>query len=141
MPSAIRRRHFPCCGLVRVLLENRYRNIACFALGETETLDSKRNQGFLFLLWYHQKTNFIPKWLYIFALKNRNKHNLPLFLHLNSAPFCSVSQSRVPTLMQSYCFILKYKQMHQNFAPPQFGNPTSRCKTMQNIISLVYLLI
>lgn len=36
---------------------------------------------------------------------------------------------------------LKYKQMHQNFAPPQFGIPTSRCKTMQNIISLVYLLI
>lgn len=54
MPSAIRRRHFPCCGLVRVLLENRYRNIACFALGETETLDSAWNQGFLFLLWYHQ---------------------------------------------------------------------------------------
>lgn len=43
MPSAIRRRHFPCCGLVRVLLENRHRNIACFALGETETLDSKLN--------------------------------------------------------------------------------------------------
>lgn len=57
MPSAIRRRHFPCCGLVRVLLENRHRNIACFALGETETLDSKRNQGFLFLLWYHQESN------------------------------------------------------------------------------------
>ena len=33
------------------------------------------------------------------ALKNRNKRNLPLLLHLISAPFCSVSQSRVPTLM------------------------------------------
>ena len=49
---------------------------------------------------YHQKMSFISKWLYIFALKNRNKRNLPLLLHLISAPFCSVSQSRVPTLMQ-----------------------------------------
>ena len=91
--------------------------------------------------WCHREMSFISKWLYIFALKNRNKRNLPLLLHLISALFCSVSQSRVPTLMQSYCFILKYKQMLQNFAPPQFGIPTSRCKTMQNIISLVYLLI
>lgn len=68
MPSAIRRRHFPCCGLVRVLLENRYRNIACFALGETETLDSKRNQGFLFLLWYHQGLMCPCKHLYLNAL-------------------------------------------------------------------------
>ena len=44
--------------------------------------------------------SFISKWLYIFALKNCNKRNLPLLLHLNSALFCSVSQSRVPTLMQ-----------------------------------------
>ena len=36
----------------------------------------------------------------IFALKNRYKRNLPLLLHLISAPFCSVSQSRVPTLLQ-----------------------------------------
>ena len=76
-----------------------------------------------FCKWCHQKTSFFSKWLYIFALKNRNKRNLPLLLHLISAPFCSVSQSRVPTLMQSYCFILKYKRMHQNFAPPQFGIP------------------
>ena len=69
--------------------------------------------------------SFISKWLYIFALKNRNKRNLQLFLHLNSAPFCNVSQSQVPTMMQSYCFILKYKQMYQNFAPPQFGIPIS----------------
>ena len=60
-------------------------------------------------MWCHQEMSFISKWLYIFALKNRNKRNLPLLLHLNSAPFCSVSQSRVPTLMQSYCFILKCK--------------------------------
>ena len=53
-----------------------------------------------FLMWCHQKMSFISKWLYIFALKNRNKRNLPLLLHLISAPFCSVSQSRVPTLMQ-----------------------------------------
>ena len=66
----------------------------------------------LIFKWCHQKMSFIYKWLYIFALKNRNKRNLPLLLHLNSAPFCSVSQSRVPTLMQSYCFILKYKRMH-----------------------------
>ena len=52
------------------------------------------------LTWCHQKMSFISKWLYIFALKNRNKRNLPLLLHLISAPFCSVSQSRVPTLMQ-----------------------------------------
>ena len=75
-------------------------------------------------MWCHQKMSFISKWLYIFALKNRNKRNLPLLLHLISALFCSVSQSRVPTLMQSYCFILKYKQMYQNFAPPQFRIPT-----------------
>ncbi len=68
------------------------------------------NTAFCFL-WCHQKMSFISKWLYIFALKNRNKRNLPLLLHLISTPFCSVSQSRVPTLMQSYCFILKYKQM------------------------------
>lgn len=49
---------------------------------------------------FHQKMSFISKWLYIFALKNRNGRNLPLLLHLISAPFCSVSQSRVPTLMQ-----------------------------------------
>ena len=49
--------------------------------------------------WCHQKTSFISKWLFIFALKNRNKRNLPLLLHLNSAPFCSVSQSQVPTLV------------------------------------------
>ena len=61
--------------------------------------------------WYHQEMSFISKWLYIFALKKCSKRNLPLLLHLISAPFCSVSQSRVPTLMQSYCFILKYKQM------------------------------
>ena len=51
-------------------------------------------------MWCHQKMSFISKWLYIFALKNRNKRNLPLLLHLISALFCSVSQSRVPTLMQ-----------------------------------------
>ena len=48
----------------------------------------------------HQKMNSISKWLYIFALKKCSKRNLPLLLHLISAPFCSVSQSRVPTLMQ-----------------------------------------
>ena len=52
------------------------------------------------LSWCHQEMSFISKWLYIFALKNRNKRNLPLLLHLISALFCSVSQSRVPTLMQ-----------------------------------------
>ena len=62
-------------------------------------------------MWCHQKMSFISKWLYIFALKNRNKRNLPLLLHLISALFCSVSQRQVPTLVQSYCFILKYKQM------------------------------
>ena len=46
-------------------------------------------------MWCHQKMSFISKWLYIFALKNRNKRNLPLLLHLISALFCSVSQSRV----------------------------------------------
>ena len=51
-------------------------------------------------MWCHQKTGSISKWLYILALKNRYKRNLPLLLHLNSALFCSVSQSRVPTLMQ-----------------------------------------
>ena len=50
--------------------------------------------------WCHQKMSFISKWLYIFALKNCYKRNLPLLLHLISALFCSVSQSRVPTLMQ-----------------------------------------
>ncbi|MBQ8602478.1 MAG: PD-(D/E)XK nuclease family transposase, partial [Bacteroides sp.] len=49
---------------------------------------------------FHQKMSLISKWFYIFALKNRIKRNLPLLLHLISAPFCSVSQSRVPTLMQ-----------------------------------------
>ena len=63
------------------------------------------------LSWCHRETSFISKWLYIFVLKNRYKRNLPLLLHPNSALFCSVSQSRVPTLMQSYCFISKYKQM------------------------------
>ena len=52
------------------------------------------------LEWCHQEMSSISKWLYIFALKNRNKRNLPLLLHLISTPFCSVSQSRVPTLMQ-----------------------------------------
>lgn len=65
--------------------------------------------------WCHQKTSSISKWLYIFALKNRNKHNLPLFLHLNSAPFCSVSQSRVPTLMQRYIIIVIYKWELQSY--------------------------
>ena len=51
--------------------------------------------------WCYQKMSCISKWLYIFVLKNRNKRNLPLLLHLISAPFCSVSQSRIPTLMQS----------------------------------------
>ena len=32
----------------------------------------------------HQEMSFISKWLYIFALKNRNKCNLPLLLHLSS---------------------------------------------------------
>ena len=50
--------------------------------------------------WCHREMSFISKWLYIFALKNRYKRNLPLLLHLISAPFCSVSQNRVPTLMQ-----------------------------------------
>ncbi len=48
----------------------------------------------------YPEMSFISKWLYIFVLKNRNKRNLSLLLHLISAPFCSVSQSRVPTLMQ-----------------------------------------
>lgn len=65
--------------------------------------------------WCHRKTNFIPKWLYIFALKNRNKHNLPLLLHLISALFCSVSQSRVPTLMQRYIIIVIYKWELQSY--------------------------
>lgn len=88
MPSAIRRRHFPCCGLVRVLLENRHRNIACFALGETETLDSKRNQGFLFLLWYHQESQLIHKWLYIITFQKHQKSNLLLLLHRWTSAFC-----------------------------------------------------
>lgn len=46
-----------------------------------------------------QDRSFIPKWPYISALKNRDKHNLPLLLHLISEPFCSVSQSRVPTFL------------------------------------------
>ena len=54
----------------------------------------------LIFKWCHQKMSSISKWLYIFALKNHNKRNLPLLLHLISAPFCSVSQSRVPTFMQ-----------------------------------------
>ena len=58
------------------------------------------NSNCFSLLWCHQEMSFISKWLYIFALKNRNKRNLPLLLHLISALFCSVSQSRVPTLMQ-----------------------------------------
>ena len=45
-----------------------------------------------------QDWSFIPKWPYISALKNRNKRNLPLLFHLISEAFCSVSQSRVPTL-------------------------------------------
>ena len=60
----------------------------------------KRSYKNLSSSWCHQKMSFISKWLYIFALKNRIKHNLPLLLHLNPAPFCSVSQSRVPTFMQ-----------------------------------------
>ncbi len=66
----------------------------------------------LWFKWFHQKMSFISKWLYIFTLKNCFKRNLPPLLHLISAPFCSVSQSRVPTLVQRYCFILKYKQIH-----------------------------
>ena len=71
----------------------------------------KQLQNFVtaFLLWCHQEMSFISKWLYIFALKNRNKRNLPLLLHLISTLFCSVSQSRVPTFIQSYCFILIYQ--------------------------------
>ena len=60
----------------------------------------KGNRHYLVVFECHKKMSFISKWLYIFALKNRNKRNLPLLLHLNSAPFCSISQSRVPTLMQ-----------------------------------------
>ena len=66
-------------------------------------------------LWCHQKTSFISKWLYIFALKNRCKRNLPLLLHLNSAPFCSVSQSRVHTLLQRYIIIVIYKWELQSY--------------------------
>jgi len=62
-------------------------------------------------MWCHQKTSSISKWLYIFALKNCNKRNLPLLLYLVSELLCSVSQRQVPTLVQGYCFILKYKQM------------------------------
>ena len=32
----------------------------------------------------HQEMSSIYKWLYIFALKNHNKRNLPLLLHLSS---------------------------------------------------------
>ena len=56
--------------------------------------------------WCHQEMSFISKWLYIFALKNRDERNLPLLLHLISALFCSVSQSRVPTLLQRYIIIV-----------------------------------
>jgi len=56
--------------------------------------------------WCHRKMSFISKWLYIFALKNHNERNLLLLLHLISAPFCSVSQSRVPTLMLRYIIIV-----------------------------------
>ena len=79
---------------------------------------------YLTSLWCHQKTSFISKWLYIFALKNRNKRNLPLLLHLNSAPFCSVSQSRVPTLMKGSASREKNKINEFIFsseAPPTFG--------------------
>ena len=69
----------------------------------------------LIFMWCHQKTNFIPKWLYIIALKNRNKRNLPLLLHLISAPFCSVSQSRVPTLLQRHIIIVIYKWELQSY--------------------------
>ena len=37
-----------------------------------------------FFVWCHQKMSSISKWLYIFALKNSNKRNLPLLLHLSS---------------------------------------------------------
>ena len=66
-------------------------------------------------MWCHQEMSFISKWLYIFALKNRNKRNLPLLLHLISALFCSVSQSRVPTLMQRYIIIVIYKWELQSY--------------------------
>ena len=65
--------------------------------------------------WCHQKMSFISKWLYIFTLKNCNKRNLPLLLHLISAPFCSVSQSRVPTLMQRYIIVVIYKWGLQSY--------------------------
>ena len=68
---------------------------------KTKAPDFKTKSGALLSFkWCHRKMSFISKWLYIFALKNRNKRNLPLLLHLISAPFCSVSQSRGPTLMQ-----------------------------------------
>ena len=67
------------------------------------------------LSWCHQEMSFISKWLYIFALKNRDERNLPLLLHLNSAPFCSVSQSLVPTLMQRYIIIVIYKWELQSY--------------------------
>ena len=35
-------------------------------------------------MWCHQEMSFIRKWLYIFALKNRFKRNLPLLLHRSS---------------------------------------------------------
>ena len=41
-------------------------------------------------MWCHQKMSFISKWLYIFALKNRNKRNLPLLLHLSSKSLLGV---------------------------------------------------
>ena len=41
-------------------------------------------------MWCHQKMSFISKWLYIFALMNRNKRNLPLLLHLSSKSLLGV---------------------------------------------------
>ena len=57
-----------------------------------------------FFVWCHQKMSSISKWLYIFALKNRNKRNLPLLLHLSS-------ESR-PYIFECYiigCFNLIHK--------------------------------
>ena len=75
----------------------------------------EQNHFFAFPMWCHQEMSFISKWLYIFALKNRDERNLPLLLHLNSAPFCSVSQSLVPTLMQRYIIIVIYKWELQSY--------------------------
>ena len=41
-------------------------------------------------MWCHQEMSFISKWLYIFTLKNRNKRNLPLLLHLSSKTLLGV---------------------------------------------------